>query len=137
MSRDETFQFKVPNEKRHLAAKVTQSSLPRGDGKNTVILDWNVVKSDIEIINAGKAVREGNRFTVDDRVYETDDLTGDHIFPVSGSGFYQLSRQGFKALGLFNSRGEAAALAQINHDPAMRDNPDVAVARQIWELLKK
>jgi hypothetical protein len=61
------------------------------------------MRADVDAINRGEAVRDGNRFTVNGRVYVSKGDGGS--FPVSGSGVHRLPRGAFKALGVYNELG--------------------------------
>lgn len=60
------------------------------------------LSADIAAINAGKAVRNGNTFIINGRIYGVHDGT---LYPISGSGLVTLDRGGYKALGVYKKFG--------------------------------
>jgi len=94
-----------PNE-RHFIRKVTQSSTPKD--KNTVIESRVDISRDIRDINDGKAKKGSESgvvtWTVNGRTYGTH--TDGQLYPLSGSGFHQLNRSAYKALGVYNKFGD-------------------------------
>jgi len=77
---------------------------------NTVIEPGVDVNADVEAINAGRATRVNGNFVVNGRTYGAHDGT---LYPISGTGFHQLSRAQFKALGVLNQFGETARSNEI------------------------
>ena len=67
---------------------------------------WVDMRADIDAINRGEGVRDGNRFTINGRVYEAKGDGG--VYPVSGAGVHQLNRRAYRALGIYNELGESA-----------------------------
>jgi len=56
------------------------------------------------------ATRSGETFAINGRVYGSH---GGTLFPISGKGFHQLDRAGFKVLGVFNKFGNSSRAVQI------------------------
>ncbi|WP_217807066.1 hypothetical protein [Andreprevotia lacus] len=94
--------LKAPN-RRHYLEKINQKSLPKE--QNTVIAPTVNVVEDVAAIRAGRGIVRGNTISVNNRVYGYHDGT---LFPMSGDGFYTLSREAFKALGVYNQFGNTA-----------------------------
>ena len=82
---------------RHRLRAVTQRTLPRL--VNSVIDPAVDLAAESAAINRGEAVRQGDRYTVNGRVYGVEE--GGRAYP----GIYQLSRGAFKALGIYNLFG--------------------------------
>jgi hypothetical protein len=87
--------------RRHYAALVTAKSVRRSDD-NTVIMPWVDVQADVQAIAEGRAVRDGNAFTVNGRTYVLKERG--RLFPRDGDGFYRLTRSTYRALSLYNDR---------------------------------
>jgi len=92
----------APN--RHIAAKVGKHSIPKAT--TTVALSSVDVEADIVAINRGDAIRKGNDFTANGRIYRMKGQ--DSVFPLSGPGLYQLDRGAFRALMVYNELGLTA-----------------------------
>ncbi len=111
---------------RHYIRKVTQRSVAKE--KNTVIEPSVPVASDVAAINAGQATQSGDTFTVNGRIYGTHDGV---LYPMSGTGFYELDRGAYKALGVYNKFGDnpqaTTILDNMGIAPAQR-----AAALQAW-----
>lgn len=134
----DTFKFDLPLASRHRAGSIRSRSIPRGDGKNSVVVDWDSVRKDVEDINAGKAKQEGNRFTLPNgRIYETDNPKGTHLWPVGPeeAGIYPLSRAAFKILGLLNENDGNMDVPRIQKDPSLQDPADREAAMNVWKKL--
>ena len=86
---------------RHRAQSVTQRTLARPI--NTVIEPWVDVGGDVLDINAGRAIRVGQRFLVNGRRYHQE--ANGTLYPVDGVGFHVLDRGAFRALGVDNEFG--------------------------------
>ncbi|VEG12231.1 Uncharacterised protein [Moraxella cuniculi] len=90
----------MPNN-RHYADKITQKSLAKE--QNTIIDRSKVdVQSDVDAIRNGKAVFINNQYHINGRIYGHHDGV---LYPISGNGFYTLSRIEFKTFGVFSQFG--------------------------------
>src|SRR6185295_1699320 len=98
---------RVPD-RRHYAARLNARS-PRHTSENTVIMPWIDVLADIEAIRAGQAIRDGNTFAINRRVYILE--PGGRLFPREGEGMHRLNRGEYRALALYN-------------DPELRMDPE-------------
>lgn len=112
---------------RHRLSAVTQRTLTRA--VNSVIEPTVDAAADIAAINRGEAVRHGDRYTVNGRVYGVEE--GGRAYPVAGPGIYQLGRGAFKALGIYNQFGltdrSEAILDEMGIVPAER-----LAGREAW-----
>jgi hypothetical protein len=63
-------------------------------------MPWVDVAADVGAIRAGLAIRDGNRFVVNDRTYVLE--SGGRLYPVTGEGFHRLTRAQYRALALYN-----------------------------------
>jgi hypothetical protein len=97
-----------PPADRHKLTKVDQRTVAKD--LNTVIESGIDVAGDVADINAGKAIRSGNTYTINGRTYGFHD---DILYPISGSGFHQLDRGAFKALGVYNKFGNTSKAIEI------------------------
>lgn len=113
---------------RHWMSRVGPRTLAKES--NTVIESRVDVGADLEAINAGRALRQGQDFIVNGRTYRAK---GDgSCFPVSGPGLHVLNRGAFKALGVYNEMGlEPAAEAQLDRMSIRSDAR--AAAREAYE----
>ena len=92
----------IPNKRRY-ADKVIQGK-STAKLKNTVINRKIVnVQEDVAAIRSGKAVKKGEDFIVNGRIYEAHG--NGTLFPKSGPGLYELDRGGYQALGILNKFG--------------------------------
>jgi hypothetical protein len=126
---DNIYNFKMPN-LRHSAAKVNQNSTAKGI--TTVYEPWVNIRKDLEEINLGRALRDGEHFIVNNRVYKIHNST---IHPVSGDGFHSLDRGTYKALGVYNTFGNSQRSSSI------LDNMGILLesrerALNVWTLLQ-
>jgi hypothetical protein len=122
--------MRIP-EARHRASRVSRRSRLHGD-VNTVAMPWVDFGEDLRQILAGQAVRDGNRFTVNGRTYLLEG--GGRLCPVSGDGFTQLGRGGYRALGLYNGYGlSACAETQLDQERVREDEREAA--RDVWRSL--
>lgn len=109
--------LKAPNA-RHHGDKVTIKSVAKDE--NTVI-DRKVVniQADVEMMRNGQYKKVGDSYALGNgRVYKQHDCT---LYPVSEPGLYQLNRAEYKALGFFNTHGEAKGLEYLTallHKPS-------------------
>jgi hypothetical protein len=96
-------------------------------------MPWVDFGQDMMAILAGDCVRDGNRFIVNGREYVLEG--GGRLCPVSGSGFVQLGRGAYYALGLYNELGLTdSAEVQLHLDrihEAEREH-----ARQVWRAIQ-
>jgi hypothetical protein len=100
---------------------------------NTVAMPWVDFGRDVEAILAGECIREGNRFTVNGRVYV---LEGEgRLFPVRGDGLHQLGRGAYRALGLYNSGGITETV-ELALDRELIREDERQIARVIWRELQ-
>jgi hypothetical protein len=67
--------------------------------------------ADIAAINRGEAIRHGQTYIVNDRIYGLD--PSGVAYPISGPGIHVLDRGAFKALGVYNRFGESARAEEI------------------------
>ncbi len=93
--------LRVPLASRHNLRSIGAQSRPKE--LNTVIEPGVDVAADIMAINAGHAVRQGQDYTINGRVYREKGDGG--VFPVSGTGFHQIDRGTFVALKTYNTKG--------------------------------
>lgn len=92
---------RVP-EGRHRAELMNLRSVRRSD-VNTVIMPWVDVRQDVEDVRQGRAIPDGNTFTVNGRVYVLEPKG--RLSPRRGDRFHQLSRTAYRALALYNDSG--------------------------------
>ncbi|MEQ1572034.1 MAG: RHS repeat-associated core domain-containing protein, partial [Myxococcota bacterium] len=76
----------------------------------TVIEPGIDVAGDVAAINQGFALRVGNNFHLNGRVYGSHDGT---LYPISGQGFHQLNRGAYQALGVLNKFGDTPKAQEI------------------------
>ncbi|HEX8434709.1 hypothetical protein [Archangium sp.] len=109
--------FKAPNAKRHKIQSVRYSSSAAKE-KNSVV-EPGLIAEDMKVIEAGLALVEGDRLTVNGRTYGIE--PGGTLFPIEGPGIHTLSRSEFKALGVLNEFGDGTERATkiFAHDPAL------------------
>ena len=88
---------------RHRAEKVSQGSVKKD--ANTVAEPWVNMPADVQAIRAGRAVRVGDQFLVNGRIYGVHNSS---FFPVSGLGLHPLTRAEYGALGVYNKFGNTA-----------------------------
>jgi hypothetical protein len=113
---------------RHFAARIRQST--RTKARNSVLESWVDVAADVEAINAGRAVRQSDRFVVNGRTYGVEP-TGT-LYPIAGPGVHRLSRGAFNALGVYNQFGRSPRAEEILE--LMRISAEErAQALRIWE----
>jgi hypothetical protein len=98
---------------RHYIRKVDQSSVAKD--KNTVVESRVDVSRDVKEINDGKA-KKGNEsgtvtWTLNGRTYGAHD--NGTLFPIRGSGFHELNRSAFKALGVYNKFDDTPRAKEI------------------------
>ncbi|TCM61164.1 hypothetical protein EC844_12917 [Acinetobacter calcoaceticus] len=122
--------LKAPNP-RHYADKVTQKSTAKD--KNTVINRKVVdINSDVNAIRSGLAAKIGNTFSLKNgRTYGEHDCI---LYPISGSGFYNLTRGEYKALDHFNVLGEQKGEDILNK--AGYDKAVIEKGKEIWKIVK-
>lgn len=128
---DEALQkIREPNS-RHYFNRINMKSTPKE--QNTVIMPNVNVQADLQAIRQGQAVRSGNNFAVNGRVYGLKQ--NGTLFPKSGNGFYTLSRGEYKALGVYNKFGNTARSAQILRSMNI-SRPEREYAQTVWRLGK-
>ncbi len=125
-----TYSFNSPAQ-RHYASKVTQKTLVKEN--NTVIEPWVDVAGDVNAINAGNAIKDGQNFIINGRTYGYHDNT---LYPISGEGFHLLDRGAFKALGVYNNFGNTQKATQILDNMGMSEEARAAALR-VWEAINK
>ena len=117
---------------RHWAQTVTQRTVAKA--VTTVIEPWVDVAGDVAAINAGRAIRMGERFVVNGRRYQQEAIGT--LYPIDGVGFHQLDRGAFRALGVYNEFGwtaRAEEILDLRHTvPDARER-----ARAVYELLQR
>ncbi|RKG91220.1 hypothetical protein D7W82_01135 [Corallococcus sp. CA049B] len=98
---------------RHYIRKVDQSSVAKD--KNTVVETRVDVSRDVKGINDGKAKkgRESGSvtWTLNGRTYGAHD--NGTLYPIRGSGFHELNRSAFKALGVYNKFDDTPRAKEI------------------------
>ena len=117
---------------RHTATRVKQGTVAKN--LNTVIEPGVDVAGDVAAINAGKATRVKGNWVVNGRTYGVEE--GGRLFPIEGSGFHQLSRGAFKALGVFNKFGNTPRAAEIL-SLMKATEADKAAALRVWEVTRR
>ena len=123
--------MRIP-ESRHRAARVGERTNPHGN-VNTVALPSVDFGGDLADILAGRAIRDGNRFEVNGRIYV---LEGEgRLYPQSGDGLIQLGRGAYRALGMYNDWGLTGE-AEVRLDRARVREDERPIARQIWLALQ-
>ena len=97
-------------DRRHFGRNVTTRTRRRG--KNTLIDGTVDVDADVAVINSGQAFRDADtgNWIANGRTYGMHE--NGTVFPVSGPGFHDASRGGFKALGAYNEFGGDTAEAR-------------------------
>lgn len=120
--------YSPPLRSRHSVRDVKQGGVKKA--KNTVSEPHIDMNADVAAINRGEGTREGNLFTINGRTYELSN--GDHLVPHSGSGFHNLSRGEFDALGIFNKFGDTPQAREIAQRVAGPDG--VTRALEVWRL---
>jgi hypothetical protein len=119
-------------EPRHRASRVNRRSRTHGE-VNTVVMPWVDCGDDLTAILSGDGVRDGNRFVVNGREYLLEG--GGRLCPVSGSGFVQLGRGAYSALGWYNDLGVTVAVeAQLDLDGVYETERERA--REVWRALQ-
>jgi len=112
---------------RHRLASVTQKT--RAKPMNSVIEPTVDVAADVAAINQGRAARQGDVFTFNERRYRLE--PGGRVYPVDGPGVHQLPRGAFRALGVYNRFGHAiraeTILDEMGIIPVERE-----AARRAW-----
>ncbi|MDH3976782.1 MAG: hypothetical protein OEV42_21175, partial [Deltaproteobacteria bacterium] len=121
------FEFRGPAS-RHTLTNVNQKTVAKN--LNTVIEPGVDVTADVAAINKGLAKKSGDKFVINGRTYGMHDGT---LFPVSGSGFHQLDRASFKALGVLNKFGNTAKANKIINNMGLSDDA-VNTALKVWRL---
>ena len=101
--------FQAPN-RRHYPSNIDQRTVAKD--LNTVINPSVNVSEDVAAINTGRAIRVGNTYQINGRLYGVHSETG-RLFPISGNGLDQLNRASFKALGVFNQFGNTPRAGEI------------------------
>lgn len=97
--------FLAPLRDRHRIEHVRRRT-PTRSPITSVVEPWVDLVADTRAINDGLAVRAGNTFSVNGRTYGVKSLrAGSRLYPVSGNGVHRLSRNEFKALGVYNDLG--------------------------------
>jgi RHS repeat-associated protein len=76
---------------------------------------WPDILNDIQTINQGGGVRNGNIFNLNGRDYKI--INNDHLVPVGGPGIHQLDRVEFKVLQMLNSSGDTPEVRDILLNP--------------------
>ncbi len=111
------FTLKAPTAKRHRIELVDQSVAKKD--VNTVAMPTVDMPGDIQALNAGQGVRDGNLWTVNGRTYSfhTDGPSKGTTFPVDGSGFHKLSRGEYEILADLNSISPTSRAVEIILQP--------------------
>jgi hypothetical protein len=113
--------------RRHSAATVNQGTV----AKNliTVIEPGVNVAGDVAGIQAGKATRVNGNYVINGRTYGVHDGT---LYPISGSGFHQLNRGAFQALGVLNKFGNTPQAHAILAKMKNVDSVEMDAALKVW-----
>jgi hypothetical protein len=98
----------MPNA-RHMLQKVRQTTVRKA--RNSVIAPWVDVQADLDAINRGEGVRQGNTFTVNGRTYGVE--PNGTAFPMFGAGIHELDRGAYRALGVYNQFGNTPLAEQV------------------------
>lgn len=79
---------------------------PTRSAITSVVEPWVDMVADTHAINKGRAVRDGNTYSIDGRIYGAK-IPGARsgLYPLSGKGVHRLTRNEFKALGVDNNLG--------------------------------
>jgi hypothetical protein len=122
-----TSPLKPPLRSRHSIANVKQGGYVRE--KNSVVEAWVDMEADTAAINSGKATlvqnEYGDNYIVNGRTYRYHD---GRLYPVDGVGVHSLSRDGFKALGVYNKFGDTPAAAKyLDNMKVSSDDRDAAL----------
>jgi hypothetical protein len=96
---------------------------------NSVIEPTVDVTADVGAINRGEALRRGDTYSINGRTYRLEP-TG-RLYPIAGSGIHPLSRDAFKALGVYNQFGLSPRAEEIL-DQMGKLPVDRAAARAAW-----
>jgi hypothetical protein len=112
---------------RHYIRNITQGSVTKS--LNTVIEPGIDVAKDVSAINSGLAKRVGSTFEINGRVYGFHD---DILFPISGSGFHQLNRGAYQALGVLNKFGDTPRAREILSKMKNVGPPEIEAALEAW-----
>lgn len=98
---------------RHFIKKIDQSTVAKD--KNTVIESRVDVSRDVRGINDGDAKRGSESgavtWTIHNRTYGAH--SNGTLYPIRGSGFHELNRAAFKALGVYNKFGDGDEAKEI------------------------
>lgn len=118
---------------RHDLSRVGQGSVAKN--RNTVVEPGVDVRADVDAINRGKAdpgrsATGDPTYTVNGRTYGVHD--DGRLYPIEGPGLQQLSRQEFKALGVYNKFGDSPRANQIL-DAMGADESVRARALEVWK----
>ena len=112
---------------RHKLTGVSQKTVAKN--VNTVVEPSVDLAGDVAAINRGAAVRVGDTFEINGRVYGSHDGT---LFPIPGEGFHQLNRGAFKALGVLNKFGDTPLAHKILGQMHNVRPADVEAAMTAW-----
>ena len=121
--------LRVPLPSRHNLRKIAKNSQP--DSDNTVIEPWVDVAADIAAINAGQAIRKGQDYLVNGRIYR--EKGNGSCFPVSGNGMHQIDRGTFIALKEYNSHGITDAVERFLTGKKITAEQRAA-AQALWKI---
>ncbi|MCQ4166170.1 hypothetical protein [Tahibacter harae] len=102
------YNYSPPLSSRHSIRSIRQGGVKKT--KNTVAEPEIDMRADVEAINKGQGVRDGDFYTVNGRTYQRFD---DHLVPHDGPGFHNLDRGEFDALGIFNRFGDTPQAMEI------------------------
>jgi len=93
-------------------------------------MPWVDVDADVTAIREGRAIRDGNSFTVNGRTYGIE--PNGRLFPRTGDGFHQLNRGAYRALSLYNDP-DRSAVAEHMLDLESVPEVDRAIARHVLD----
>lgn len=97
---------------RHFLRRINKDTVRKKT--NSVFAPDVNVRADIDAINRGEAVRQGQHWQVNGRRYMIE-ATG-RAFPVDGEGVYRLTRGQYAALAAYNEYGETEAAERYLRD---------------------
>ena len=119
-----------PPHDRHYLDRIKGTS--RVKEHNTVILPGVDGPAETALINAGEAIRDGDRYAINNRVWrqKPDGL----LIPEAGDGLMYAGRETYRALTVFARFGgpTEAAMTQIENSPSITDH-DRDEALRIWK----
>jgi hypothetical protein len=120
----------IPND-RHMLDRI-RPKMPRKEA-NSVVMPHVDVQADIDGINAGRAVRNGNDYEINGRTYRVE---GGHAYPVSGDGVVEMDRGSYRALQLMIQGGGNTPEVMLQLQREKIDPAQVSLAEQVFSSHK-